>query len=400
MQFVGYSKSKTTGNPHSSWPRRVAWGTVGAVVFTALLASTTPALAGALQAASVKAATSSGGIYPDSPSASVSYNKGFALVATDKAGDILLFHKASKATSWTRTEIYNEANDGVRMVAPRIATSGKAFAIVAVDENTNYLFSWIGTLSHGFTAQVVSDAATYDGFSPSIAYSPFGNNYVLTDTDNSGNIDYWYSTTSSGGWQEQTVASESEQGTYYYQSVISVTDVGVVIVGTDYVENLDAFYQPFGSSQWLMSGGESVGSSNYLSITWSGSEVYLALQVSGGVYVQGYSDVGVPDGSLYQVYATPSYYAADYISWSGSNAVVVSEDGSGNLNFFYSNSNVTGFTEETIAPVPTTLETGVFPAVVVGHNLVVVTDAANKGKLYAWSQPVGGTGWTQQLVGT
>lgn len=33
--------------------------------------------------------------------------------------------------------------------------------------------------------------------------------------------------------------------------------------------------------------------------------------------------------------ATPSYDAADYISWSGSNAVIVSEDGSENLNFFY-----------------------------------------------------------------
>jgi hypothetical protein len=128
--------------------------------------------------------------------------------------------------------------------------------------------------------------------------------------------------------------------------------------------------------------------------------VYLAVQVSGGVYVQGYSDVGVPNGTFYQVYATPSYDAADYISWSGSNAVIVSEDGSGNLNFFYSNSDVTAFAQETIPTVPASLKTGVFPAVVVGHNLVVVTDSANKGKLYAWLQPVGGTGWTQQLVGT
>lgn len=37
---------------------------------------------------------------------------------------------------------------------------------------------------------------------------------------------------------------------------------------------------------------------------------------------------------------------------------------------------MTAFTEETIAPVHTKLKTGVFPAVVVGHNLVVVTDAA------------------------
>jgi hypothetical protein len=398
MQIFGFSNNDQKLRP--SWRRRVAWSALGAVAFTVLLAGATPALAGALQPTSAKAASSSGGIEPESPSASVSYNKGFALVATDKAGDILLFHKAARATSWTRTEIYNEANDGVRMVAPVIATSGKAFAIVAVDEDTNYLFSWIGTLAHGFVAQVVSDAATYDGFSPSIAYSPFGNNYVLTDTDNSGNIDYWYSTTSSGGWQEQTAGSASEQSTFYYQSVISVTDVGVVIVGTDYVEDLDAFYEPFGSSQWLMSGGQSVGDADYLSITWSGSEVYLAAQVFGGVSVQGYSDVGVPDGTFYQVYATPSYDAADYISWSGSNAVLVSEDGSGNVNFFYSNSNATAFAEETIAPVPKTLKTGVFPAVVVGHNLVVVTDAASKGKLYAWLQPVGGNGWTQQLVGT
>jgi hypothetical protein len=397
MQLVDFSTSHQKAL--SSWRRRAARCALGAVGFTVLLAGARPAVAGAQQPASVKAAPSSGGIESDSPSESASYNKGFATVATDKAGDILLFHKASNAPAWTRTEIYSAADDGQRMVAPVLATSGKTFAIVAVEEDTDYLFSWIGTLTTGFTAQVVSDAAAYDGFSPSIAYSPLGDNYVLTDTDNSGNIDYWYSTTGSGGWQEQTAASESESGVFYYQSVISVTDMGVVIVGTDYVDDLNAFYEQFGSSEWSTSGAESVGSGGYLSITWSGSELYLALQVSGGVYLQGYSDVGVPDGILNEVYATPSYDAADYITWSGSNAVVVSEDGSGNLNFFYSNSDVTAFAQETIATVPPTLKTGVFPAVVVGHKLVVVTDATSKGNLYAWLQPVGGDGWTQQLIG-
>ena len=50
--------------------------------------------------------------------------------------------------------------------------------------------------------------------------------------------------------------------------------------------------------------------------------------------------------------------AWDYTSWAGSNAVSVSNDGIGNLNFFYSDA-----------------------------------------KLYDWSQPIGATGWTKHLIG-
>jgi hypothetical protein len=380
----------------STWRRRVSRCALGAIGFFGLFAWATPALAGALQPVLAKAALSSAGVQTEPYSEVVSYNKGFAAVDVDHAGDILLFHKASSATSWTRTEVYNATDGGVRMAVPVLATSGKTFAIVANEVGTDYLVSWIGSLS-GFTEQTVPDSASYEGFSPSIAYSPLGNNYVLTDTDISGNIGYWYSTTGSGGWEGQTIPSGSST---YVQSVITVTDVGVVIVATDYQEDLNAFYEPFGSSQWSMSGEQTVGMNQYLSITWSGSEVDLALQVSGGVYVQGYSDVGVPDGAFFEVYETPSHYVASYIAWSGSNAVVVfRDDQSGNLYFFYSNSNVTAFAQETIPTVPPLLNTGLFPTVVVGHNLVVVTDTG-KAKLYAWLQPVGGTGWTQQLIGT
>jgi hypothetical protein len=410
MEIVGFSKPRErrivgSGDSlnfhqraHSGWWRLIASCTLSTIGLFGVLAGTTPALAGALQPARVKAVAGSGGIGADAYVRTVSYNKGFASVVTDNAGDILLFYKASKAASWTRSEIFSAA-DGDKFVGPTLATSGKTFAIVAVQEDTGYLYSWIGNPVQGFFPQLVSDGASYPGFIPSIAYSPFGNNFVLTDTDNSGNIDYWYSTTGSGGWQEQTVASEAEENIFYYQSVISVTDVGVVIVGTDYASYLNAFYEPFGSSSWSLSGAESVGESGYLSTTWSGSELYLALQVDDGVYVQAYSDIGIPSGVFSEVYATPSYDSAGYIAWSGSNAVIVSEDQSGNLNFFYSNSNATAFAEETIAPVPTSLATGVFPSVVVGHNSVVVTDATSKDKLYAWYQPVGGNGWTEQLVG-
>jgi hypothetical protein len=380
----------------SHWRRRASRCAFGAVGFLGLFAGATPALAGALQPVHAKVTLTSGGIESEIPAQIVSYKGGFATVAADSAGDILLFHKAPNASSWTRTEVYNAADGGVPMDRPVLATSGKTFAIVAVEEGPDVLVSWIGSLS-GFTAQTVSDAAAYQAFSPSIAYSPLGNNYVVTETDKSGNIDYWYGTTGSGGWVGQTVALGSESGPFYLQSVISVTDMGVVIVGSDFQEDLNAFYEPFGSSLWSMSGEDAVGRNLYLSITWSGSELYLALQVFGGVYVEGYSDVGVPDGVFRELYTTPSSNVADYIAWSGSNAVVVSrDDDSGNLYFFYSNSSVTTFAQETI---PTSLNTGLFPAIVVGHKLVVVTDTGSKGKLSAWLQPVGGTDWTQQPIG-
>ncbi|MGO9344742.1 MAG: hypothetical protein ACLP6E_19820 [Acidimicrobiales bacterium] len=396
MQTSGCLETEKTGA--STWRRRIACYALGIVAIAGCLTAVTPLAAGALQPARTGADRSFGGITGYGSSGIVAYKKGFATVANDQAGDILLFHRATNATTWAKTEIYSAADDGVGMYAPVLATSGKSFAIVAKDDSNKNLFSWVGNLTSGFTAQLVSDTASYPGLSPSIAYSPVGHNYVLTDTDNSGNIDYWYSTTASGGWQEETVAYGADLGTFYDQSVVTVTDAGVVIVGTDGANYLNAFYQPIGSPQWSMSNEQFAGFYD-LSIASSGSEIYLAFVYANGVFVLGYSDVGVPNDETILVYQSSTYPLGDYIAWSGSNAVLVSKDSSGNLDFFYSNSNVSAFFQETIATDTSTLTYGGQPAVVVGHNLVVVTDATRKGKLYAWLQPVGGSGWTQQLIG-
>ena len=378
------------------WRRRVGCYALGMLAFTGCFAVATPLVAAAQQPGRVGGVHSFGGIETGSLSEIVSYNRGFATVASDNAGDILLFTEATGATTWTRTEVYNAANDGVGMSSPAIATSGKKFAIVAYEDDTDFLFSWIGSVAHGFTAQIVSDSDNYPS-TPSIAYSPLANNYVVTDTDNFGDIDYWYSTTGSGGWQQQTVASPNGTGIEYVQAVVTVTDMGVVIVGSNGVSDFDTFFQPFATSGWAEN-GEGAGNSSDLSIAWSGSEAYLSLDDSTGLDLFSISDEGsFENGAL--VYSSTSDLLGDYISWSGSNAVLVSNDGNGNINFFYSNANVTSFTEETVASNTPTVANGAFPAIAVGHSTVEVTDATNKGKLYDWSQPIGATGWTKQLIG-
>src|ERR1700722_12773973 len=211
MNLVRSTMSKETAEaarngPRSTWRRRFACYGLGIGMITGGLAIATPLAAEAQGPQRTENVQSASGIEPNSLSQIVSYNKGFATVAADKAGDILLFTKATGATSWARSVIYNAANDGVGMSSPAVAGNGKNLAIVAYEDDTNFLFAWIGNLAHGFVAEVVSSSASKAFFSPSIAYSPFGKNYVVTDTDDSGDIDYWYSTTASGGWQEQSVA--------------------------------------------------------------------------------------------------------------------------------------------------------------------------------------------------
>lgn len=263
-------RSLTNYNFPLGWRRRVGCYVLGILAITGCFAVATPLVAGAQQPGRVGGVHSFGGIEIGSLSEIVSDNKGFATVASDNVGDILLFTEATGATTWTRTEVYNAANDGVGMSSPAIATSGKKFAIVAYEDDTDFLFSWIGSVAHGFTAQTVADSETYPS-TPSIAYSPLANNYVVTDTDNFGDIDYWYSSTGSGGWQQQTVASPNETGIEYVQAVVTVTDMGVVIVGSNGVSDFDAFFQPFATSGWEEN-GEGAGNSSDLSIASSGTK--------------------------------------------------------------------------------------------------------------------------------
>jgi hypothetical protein len=107
------------------------------VVVTVPLAGAALALAGAPRPARVKGAASSGGIESD-----------------------------------------NEANDGVRMVGPVITTCGKTIAIVAVDEDKNHLFSWIGTQHTSSRPRSSRTRPPMTDSPRRFAYFPFGNNYV------------------------------------------------------------------------------------------------------------------------------------------------------------------------------------------------------------------------------
>lgn len=356
----------------------------------------------------------------DAASAPVVYDgSGFATVTTDIVGNVLLFTEANGSDTWTETKLY-DAGQGTGVYDPAIATDGNGtLGIVATETGSGqgYLLSWIGQVGGSFTQEVVADDQAYDT-NPSIAYSPTGENFVMTDIDAGGNVDYWYSTTAAGGWVEQAgIATNDSQ---WSQAVITTTDVGVVIVVTNATASgglpqgqavvTENWYQPYFSSGWSYAGG--VNFDDYgLSIAWTGSEILLASAQTGHNYGQ---PASIKFMALQQMNDTGGYLSygqkiaghavtgSTSIAWSapGSNAVVTYQSGNA-LYLSYSNTTVTSFTTEKVKANTATTVYADYPSVVVGNDTVQITDATTDGKhLYGFSQPVGGIVWPRQTIYT
>jgi hypothetical protein len=345
----------------------------------------------------------------------ISYGSGFATAQSGPEGDIALFTEAQPGSAWSKYLI--PPPPGASLQEPDLAANGKRLAMVAEDANGN-IYSFLGTPTSGFTEQSVgSDHGP--GFL-SIAYSALGGNYVVTSTDGTGDVSYWYSTTKSGGWQSQEVASVQDSGVGFDDSAVVVTDSGVVITvaGTD--SSGDAFvylyYQPYAHSGWSLNGvydfGQGVNIYGLDSI-WTGSQVDVSVAddttngpVPGGLndlwVLNGISDTGTAGTSTEIGQQGAPWYPPSMV-WSGFNVGVASVDGYGAMDFFYSSdSTATSFSEETVASNNDSVEYGVAPGIAVGDSTVEIVDVGTstaKTKLYGWSQPVGGSGWTRQKIG-
>ena len=347
----------------------------------------------------------------------LSYGSGFATAQTEPDGDIALFTEAQLGSAWSKYLV--TPPPGGSLQDPDLATNGKRLALVAEDADGD-IYSYLGTPTSGFTEQSLgSDHGP--GFL-SIAYSPLGGNYVVTSTDGAGYVDYWYSTTKTGGWQSQEFASF---GVGFDDSAVVVTDSGVVIAAAGTNSSGDAvvglYYQPYGGSGWSLNGAYDFGQAETIygmEGIWTGNQVDVSAAVDstngpvdGGDndlwVLNGISDTGTSGGSTELGQEGAPWYPPSIV-WSGFNVGVVSVDGYGDMDFFYSSdSTATSFSEETVASSNTSLEYGVAPGIAVGDSTVEIVNLGNNTaktsggtKLYGWSQPIGGSGWTRQKIGS
>ncbi len=268
--------------------------------------------------------------------------------------------------------------------------------IVGTDAD-GHVWSWSGSVGSKFHRTLVSATSAYT--TPSVAYSPVGENYVVTATDSSHNVDFWYQ--SGGTWAAELVVSG--QRVPFIDSVVTVTDTGVVVTTTDFNSQLDLFYQPFFASGWTLT-SESPGGYVDPSAVWSGSDVFVAVDQAGvqfgdqSLHVLSYSDKGVfVSNTLLGESTGTGELTGSAIVWSGFNVGVVSEDaGAGELNFFYSDSSFV-FHFEQVALNTAKRGYGFFPGIAVANDSIEITDVSN-ADLYGFSQATGASGWPHQVI--
>jgi hypothetical protein len=336
-------------------------------------------------------------ISPQSTAPVVSYGDGLATVEVDSLHDVVLFTEPSGSTSWSMKTIA-AAKAGTKYFNPGIASDGNGDLTIAAVDAGGHLWSWSGSIGTKLHRTSVSDTSKYS--TPSIAYSPTGENFVISATDSAGNVDFWYQ--SAGSWAPELV--QTGQLVHFFAAVATVTDAGVVVVATDEQQELDAFYQPFFASGWTLT---STAAGGYIdpSAVWNGTDVLVAIDKAGvqagdqSLDVKSYSDKGIfvsdtPVGES----TTAGDLTGTAIVWSGFNAGVVSQDseGDGALNFFYSDSNFV-FHEESVATGTPHRDYGFFPGIAAANSSIEITDVSN-ADLYGFSQAIGGSGWSRQVI--
>ncbi len=335
-------------------------------------------------------------ISPQSTAPVVSYGGGLATTVVDANHDVLLFSQATGVTTWAEQTIATAARAHTYF-DPEIASNGDGGLVIVALDADDHLWSWSGSVGAKFHRTSVSATSTYS--TPSIAYSPAGGNFVVTATDASRNVDFWYQ--SAGIWSPELV--ESGQHVPFIGSVVTVTDTGVVVIATDNDSEMDTFYQPFFASGWTPK-SESLGGYIGPSVAWSGTDVFVAVDEAGvqfpdqSLHVISYTDEGVfiSDTLLGESTGTGEL-AGSAIVWSGFDVGVVSEDaGDGELNFFYSDSSFV-FHFEQVALNTAKRGYGFFPGIAVANDSIEITDVSN-ADLYGFSQPFGGSGWPHQVI--
>jgi hypothetical protein len=335
-------------------------------------------------------------ISPQSTAPVVSYGDGLATTVVDAKHDVLLFTQATGATTWAEQTIATAARAHTYF-DPEIASDGAGDVMIVALDGDGHLWSWAGSVGAKFHRTLVSSTGTYT--TPSVAYSPAGDNFVVASTDLDRNVDFFLQ--DAGGWSYELVVSG--QHVPFIAAVTAVTDTGMVVVATDNQGEMDSFYQPSFAVGWTLT---STLPGGYVdpSAVWSGTDVFVAVDQAGAqagdqsLHVITYSNKGVFVTNTFLGESTGTgELTGSAIVWSGFNVGVVSEDaGDGELNFFYSDSSFV-FHFEQVALNTAKRGYGFFPGIAVANNSIEITDVSN-ADLYGFSQPIGGSGWPLQVI--
>jgi hypothetical protein len=113
---------------------------------------------------------------------------------------------------------------------------------------------------------------------------------IITDTDSSGNLDYWYQYADTGTWHHQQVAAAFAVAPYY-PPAIAWTGRSVVLAGVSEKGSLNFWWQAAGTRPWH--------EENVATLSPGGEYFYPSMAPAGGsVVITDSHGSALPGGNL------------------------------------------------------------------------------------------------------
>lgn len=291
-----------------------------------------------------------------------------------------------------------------------IAWTGSSVVITSTDGSGNLLYWWQQAGASSWNKQTVATAPTgTNGYQwPAIAWT--GSSVIITAPTTSAvsSLYYWWQAAGTRPWNQQTVAN-APLGDFYVWPEIAWTDSSAIITAVNH-EGLYYWWQERGASNWNPQTVAANPGVTYAfpTIAWTGGSVVIAAQCSDGNLYYWWQPAGGSGWNRETVATGGGYYANPSIAWTGSSVVIAAVRGSGLAGQPpSSNGEAVGnlYYWWQAAGASTwnqqTVATGFYgtPSIAWTGRAVVITALDQSGNIYYWSQPAGASGWgPPQLV--
>jgi hypothetical protein len=335
-------------------------------------------------------------------------------------GVLYAYEQVPGASSWSQQQVADEAPDGSALGPPSITVTSSAVQVISEDPTGDIWFyqqilgqsGWSAAQLVGSVSQGNTEGAQY----PKIAWTGVaghtGTNSVVTVADGSGDLEFWYQN-SSGGWTGETVASGTPQNKWY-GAALTATNQGIVIAAVGTTVGFGSFYQAYGSSApWSSDGTQGGESFSAISVTWDGTNVDAVATYGGsGMIVLWKPDSGT-DWNAVAWGGGPGLYGPMTITFTGSNLLITAvwqvSSSQQRLIFWWQQAEdgeYANFNPENLGTVNEPQGYGppdlVYTVGARSPEAVIVapftTNNYETSGLDDWTQPYGGSNWTQHTV--
>jgi hypothetical protein len=230
-----------------------------------------------------------------------------------------------------------------------------------------------------------------------------GSDAVIAATDSHGDLYYFWQASGTTTWHKQLVAAGTSALAY---SKPSITAAGTTV----YIAAVDAagdlyYFSKTGTARWhgvLLSTAGSPGKYQAPSITTGDGSVLISVGNTGGQLMNFTLASGSTTWTQQTVAAGlfgPSSVTTVFDSLDSAYLGLLTASSGGTLYFWYEFLTAPGWNQQTVAsPGAGGSYTG--GSITAGNTDIVIAAASTTGAVDAFTQPIGGSGWSAQAVST